>query len=387
MNKNQIGKNLSYVRHFNQGLVLKKLLIHGPSSRNELSMSLGLTKMTITNIVTDLLDHNIVSEEICNPVGSACRKIGIISLNSDVLYAIGVHVSHSNVCCSIADITGNLLERCETILNAKTTRQTLTSTITTHIQYFLQKYNDRLIVGIGVASIGLVDSKHGSVLSSTNFYDISDWNIGQELTAKFSLPVYVTNDMKAAALAEYYYGSKRRFSSFVYMGISNGIGAGIIANDELFEGGDGYNGSVGHMSINRDGPLCPCGNKGCLELYTSVPSALNISGCKTWKDFLQLFEAVELPPVAERFLDDLSIGLTSLVNIFNPEAIFIGHSGAYLNNYCFERLRISVNASSLIRSVHKVEVLPSSLSERISYLSAIAPIFSRLLSGEISLPQ
>ena len=98
MNKNQIGKNLSYVRHFNQGLVLKKLLIHGPSSRNELSMSLGLTKMTITNIVTDLLDHNIVSEEICNPVGSACRKIGIISLNSDVLYAIGVHVSHSNVC-------------------------------------------------------------------------------------------------------------------------------------------------------------------------------------------------------------------------------------------------------------------------------------------------
>lgn len=100
-----------------------------------------------------------------------------------------------------------------------------------------------------------------------------------------------------------------------------------------------------------------------------------------------MFEAVELPPVAERFLDDLSIGLTSLVNIFNPEAIFIGHSGAYLNNYCFERLRISVNASSLIRSVHKVEVLPSSLSERISYLSAIAPIFSRLLSGEISLPQ
>lgn len=387
MIKYQTGKNLTYLRQFNQGLVLKNLLIHGPSSRHALSVSLGLTKMTITNIVNDLLDRNIVIEVDCEVPSSASRKAGCISLNPGVLYAIGVHVYRDSVCCSIVDIAGNLLERRETVLNAKTTRQTLTAAIKAHIGQFLQQYSDKLIIGIGVASIGLVDSKRGVVISTTNFYDIADWNIGEELSSAFSLPVYVINDMKAAALAEHYYGAERSFCSFIYMGISTGIGAGIILNGELFEGGSGYNGSIGHVSINRDGPLCPCGNRGCLELYTSVPNVLRNSHCRTWSEFLQLFDAVELSPVAEQFLTDLSVALTSLTNIFNPEAIFIGHEGARLNDYCFEKLRIAVNTSSLIRNVRKVEIMPSSLNGRIGYLNAIAAIFSRLLSGEIPLPQ
>ena len=109
MIKYQTGKNLTYLRQFNQGLVLKNLLIHGPSSRHALSVSLGLTKMTITNIVNDLLDRNIVIEVDCEVPSGASRKAGCISLNPGVLYGIGVHVYRDSVCCSIVDIAGNLL--------------------------------------------------------------------------------------------------------------------------------------------------------------------------------------------------------------------------------------------------------------------------------------
>ena len=95
-----------------------------PLLRHALSVSLGLTKMTITNIVNDLLDRNIVIEVDCEVSSGASRKAGCISLNPGVLYGIGVHVYRDSVCCSIVDIAGNLLERRETVLNAKTTRQT-----------------------------------------------------------------------------------------------------------------------------------------------------------------------------------------------------------------------------------------------------------------------
>lgn len=386
MSKNQAGKNLTYLRQANQGLVLKNLLIQGSSSRQELSSSLGLTKMTITNIVNDLLARNIVGEMTNETASGIGRKPSRIFLNSNALFAIGVHVSRASVCSFVTDITGNLVERIETPLNAKTTRQSLTAAVKEHIHIFLNNHGSKPIIGIGVASIGLVDSKKGVVVSTTNFYDISDWSIGPEIRAEFSLPVYVVNDMKAAALAEYYYGNEKSFSSFAYLGLTSGIGSGIILNGELFEGGDGFTGAIGHMSIHKDGPLCPCGNRGCLELYASVPNVLKSAGCETWDDFLHLFDDADLNPAAERFIADLGVALTNIVNIFNPEAIFLGHEGAQLGSYCYEKLRIAVNASSLTRTIRKVEILPSSLNEKVRYLDAIAAIVSPLLSGEIALP-
>ena len=124
---------------------------------------------------------------------------------------------------------------------------------------------------------------------------------------------------------------------------------------------------------------------GCMEMYLSVPVILKKAGLLRWEDFLTFCEREPENPILEQFLEDIGVALVTLANLFDPQAIIVGHEGAMLNTHCFQRMQEILNERAITRRLRRITVHPSSLSERISYLNAPAVVFSRLFLGEFKL--
>jgi glucokinase len=128
---------------------------------------------------------------------------------------------------------------------------------------------DGTIAGIGIGAPGPVDYKHGILRFAPNLPGWKNVPLRETLLDKFNVPVFVGNDADVAALGEHRFGAGRGVSDIIYMTISTGIGGGMIFNNRLFTGGNGLGGEIGHMVMDLTGPLCGCGNNGCLEVMAS----------------------------------------------------------------------------------------------------------------------
>ena len=128
------------------------------------------------------------------------------------------------------------------------------------------------IDAVGVSFGGPVDTGRGIVLQSHHVEGWEGLPLAAELGATFHCPVYLENDANAVALGEYRYGAGRGARTVVYITVSTGIGGGIVLEGELWRGSHGVAGEVGHMVVRPGGPLCTCGNRGCLESLASGPS-------------------------------------------------------------------------------------------------------------------
>lgn len=144
----------------------------------------------------------------------------------------------------------------------------------------LCKQNKLAPIAIGMGLPGNIDSINGVCKLSPNLFGWKNIHVGKILSKKFEVPVKIGNDVRIAALGEARFGAGMKFSSFLFMAIGTGIGGGIIINKSLWVGAHNSAGEIGHITIEPDGPLCNCGNRGCLEALASGPaiSAMAASG-------------------------------------------------------------------------------------------------------------
>lgn len=124
--------------------------------------------------------------------------------------------------------------------------------------------------GLGVGSPGTLDLQNGVVLFSPNLPGWRDIPLRRMIEEDIGLPCVLDNDANVAALAEHWAGAGKGASSLVLLTLGTGIGAGIVLDGRIWHGGNGVAGEVGHVSINPDGPVCGCGNRGCFEVYASA---------------------------------------------------------------------------------------------------------------------
>ncbi len=380
------AKNLTYLRALNQGAILKALLLGEDVTKQELARRTGLTAMSISNITNELLEKGILAERQEGiKKDSPGRRAVALEIVPKRLLAIGVSISRRHLRCALVDLCGNVLELRSHRHPAGLTSQSLQQQIFADVQVLLNCAPREHILGIGVSCIGLVDMRQKSVAATTDFYGIKDWPIGRILEEEFDLPCIVAEDMNAAGLAEHYYGAAGELSDFIYLGLTYGLGAGVISNSKLLEGNRGFCGEVGHTTLYADGKACGCGNCGCAEMYLSVGALLARAGLKEWEQFAALTEKSPQDPVVQTVARDLSTLLVNIVNCYDTQAILIGHEGALLSGSFFEQLHEEVNRRILARAVKKVSILPSVLPDRIHALSGAAVIFSRLFGGEFRL--
>lgn len=381
------GRNLAYLRATNQGTLLKTILLSGSCTRLDLASALNLTAMSISFITSDLLEKGILCEVIDDTRSNVPgRHSAKLSLVPEKVTAIGISISRSIVRVTLTDLLGTIMYNQKTFLDETTTSASLTEFLIESVQKILDLFPRDNILGIGISSIGIVDTRQGMLSETTNFFGISDWPIANILQEHFQMTTYILEDMKASALAEFYFGSAKNYSDFVYLGITNGIGVGVLANGKLFEGHSGFAGEIGHVTLYNHGEKCPCGNVGCAEMYLSIPVILKKAGLSRWIDFLAFCEREPDNPILAQFIDDVGTVLVTIANLFDPQAIIIGHEGSMLNHDCYQKMQEFLSARAVTRRLHHITVRPSSLfDDRIAYLNAPAVIFSRLFQGDFKL--
>lgn len=255
-------------RSHNRSLVLQMLYHRGEMSRADLSRETGLTRVTISDLVGECIADGIVREIGVREAAGPGKPPIVIDIDRDGHQIIGVDLSGTDSFQgAVLNLDGEMLHRRTVSLPVDVGAEQAYAGVVRLVRELIADA-DRPVLGIGVGSPGVVRTD-GTVLSAPNL-SWSDLPLEQRMHEEFALPVLVRNDANAAVLAEYTFGAAR--SDLMLIRIGRGVGAGLIAGGQAIIGGRFAAGEIGHVVTGTDeGPLCACGNRGCLEAWVSVP--------------------------------------------------------------------------------------------------------------------
>lgn len=316
--------NQEMIRENNRCLVLKYLVNHPPVSRAELAKQLKLTKATISNIVQELLEQNLILE-----IGSAQTALGrkpiLLEFQKNCGYALAIDVRPNHIITLSANLKG---EDCKVKEYPFQKNEPLLPVLTDIISRQIEEHSKSPygIIGITVGIYGVVNKNK---IVFTPYYPLPKPDLGQILENKFHLPVMVENESNLSVLGESAFHSGCK--NMIHINVHDGIGMGILIDGHLYKGRDGYAGELGHTILFPDGKSCPCGNRGCLEQYASEKAILEeYAKMKnqentTIDEFLadyhkKIPEALEM---MELFVKYMSIGINNIINSFNTDLIVL----------------------------------------------------------------
>ncbi len=297
-----------------------RLLREKPHSRADLSRETGLTRAAITGIVDGLITDGLVIEgEI--PTTSKGRRPTMLHLAPNAYYSIGIDISRQGVeLCFLDFDTHSVFERA---WSRDIDRETVIDEIVDTVEKASKSFR---FLGIGVVAPGPVDCIDGRILEPSGLDAFHGFCVS-ELEERLGLPTILKKDTSALAIAE-----KTRIgtdASFLILLADHGLGGGYVYNGRIFERRGGFGCEIGHLSIDTNGPLCACGNRGCAEMYASVPSALARARSElydvSWEELNLLAEGGD--KTALRILSDqadaLACACVSSVNLLEPERIVL----------------------------------------------------------------
>lgn len=385
------GYNNNNLKYRNRGIVLQ-LIANAPISRADITKRIGLTRMAITNIVGELIEDGYIKEGEAEENLNVGRNPIMLDISNNSPVAVGVYIGRNSLYSILTDIKLNGLYIDEIKLekneNQKTLEEKLYIILDRVFKYHKNKLSNRRIMGIGISSIGPFDPVDGILLNPRDFYDITNFPIKELITKKYKMPVYCENDMNAAALAEFLKGEGKNCNSFLYLGITNGIGAGIIVNRHLYGKDSVSVGEIGHMSIDYQGPVCNCGNRGCLEVFATMPIILErLKEAVGGKDIaITDFDELSNDPACNEVFTDvaekLSVALVNAVNLLDPECIVVGHEGVFLPQVYLKQIQEKIEKRILSSGYKNISVVHSAFSIGAPLFGSAAIILNRLFSGE-----
>ena len=392
-NKNAVGSNNSDLTEMNRSAIVKILQQRDVCSRAEIAKITGLTQASITKITAVLIEMGIVSEVGTIKGNGNRRSIGL-RLNAEEKQVIGVKFSRHMFAVGVFDISGKLYMMRETEFELEQdTREVLTD-MKNQIHETLKKYKN--VVAIGLALPGPYIREEGRIAMVTSMPKWHDINFIDEFKNEFNKPLFIEQDANAGALAEWWFGNHGRpLNTLAYFLAGEGVGSGIVENDNLLLGMQGVASEVGHISIDVNGPRCECGNYGCLELYCcasamlerakqEMPALMN----KKYKNRAEacgdVFEEARMGnrkacKVVDEIARYLAYGCVTLINAYNPDIIVIGDIISMGGDLLITTIKETVQARVIPEMYEKVKIEFSKLSVDPTLYGAAAIATDRLL--------
>lgn len=239
-------------------------------------------------------------------------------------------------------------------------------------------YNDNYYEAIGISATGQVSSNEGCIIyDKGNIPNYSGIRFKDIITQKYNKPVYMENDVNAAAIGEKYYGAAKQEKDFICLTYGTGVGGAIVINNELYRGLRGVAGEIGHIITHSEGLPCACGLNGCYERYAStnalIKKAQVINPClKSGKEIFELLNEgnVEIKKVIDSWIDEIIYGLVSLVHIFNPACILLG-GGIMDQQYITEQINVKIK-ERVMSSFTPVRVIAAQLGNNAGIYGMVA---------------
>lgn len=353
--ENEIG-NVQLMQKINRQKVLECIRVAGSISRASLAKSTGLSPSSVTNIVSYLLEKKLVIETGTIESGDVGRKATNLRFNHSHYSIISIYIESTKLEIAYTDLIGNVVYIKETLFDRLMKESEILDLIrkeTFHLIKQKNKYLDAEIIGMGIAISGLVQEE-GGILLSTNMR----WKetfFKKQFEDIFNLPVYIQNVSKTKAIWTIREYIKEDEKNVVFIDFKAGIGIISIYEHKVIEA---VTGEFGHTTVIKDGPLCFCGNSGCLETVSSSDYAiskclelLKDNKCKILKkiidiekkelDFDMLVDAFNKGDdcVKELFIECgeyIGIGIANIINTFNPQKIIIDGNGMLKSQFIYE---------------------------------------------------
>lgn len=379
------GRSLPDTKADNLGVVLEALRKLQPISRSALAGATGLTAATITHLVDDLSELGLLLETP-DDTARVGRRPSLLSLNTGRGQIIGLELSRSSVRAIRSNLAGEILAVAAQPFRPASPLDSNLEQLARLIGFVLDPALPLLGIGVGVP--GPVDSERGFVLEPPHFGGWQQVPLAQLLSARFQAPCWLDDDARVAALGERWYGAGQQVGTLLYISLRSGIGAGLILGDRMFRGSHELAGEIGHTTIDVDGPLCECGNRGCVETLLSVPALLEWARGQglSVRDIAELHLLAEAgDPVARRVKERayrlLAAVLVNAVNHYDPALIVLGGSLVQGWPELTAEVARAVQGRSFGFLSKDVRIVQSLLGENATCLGAAALGIGHVLQG------
>jgi len=382
----QITWNQQVVKRNNKSLVLQIIKEQSPLSRADIAGRLGLNKSTVSSLVSELIEEELINETGPGESSGGRRPVMLL-FNNEAGFSIGIDIGVNYLLGVLTDLSGKIIEE-KNIPLTKLSYHEVINQVTKIAKEFIDsapksRYG---VVGIGIAVPGIVD-KIGNVLLAPNL----DWNnkdLKVTIEERIKLPVMIENEANAGAYGEMRFGSGQDYANMVYISAGIGIGVGLILKGELYRGINGFSGESGHMTIDFNGRKCSCGRKGCWEAYASE-HALLTQASKRFQGEVTLEELISLASddneVNTIFKDVgmyLGYGISNLINSLNPEQVIIGNRISMAKDLVTEALNDAIKQQTLVYHQEQLQINFSKLSVYSSALGVAAFVIENFFKEE-----
>lgn len=386
------------VKNVNKHAVLDLIrFTPGGISRAELAQRMDLSRSAMTIIVNDLLDSKVIRETESRTKQSGRPPI-ILEVNSSKGHVIGIDMGATHISIILTDFSARVIDEIEVPFSIADGPSTCINHANSLIENILIKNNLTLqdIHAIGLGVPGPIDIQTGMVYVPPIMPGWDGFPIQQYLENKWGLPISLNNDSELGALGEWAYGVGRGENHLAYIKVGSGIGSGLLFNGQIYKGATGSAGEIGHLTLVENGPLCDCGNSGCLEALAGGKAIarqakeLIKKGERTiLSDMgpIELLTAREVSSAARR--GDLvaqniiansgryiGIAIAGLVNLFNPQIVVVGGGMSQAGDLLLQPIRDAVAQRSLKASARTVKINTAVLRRRSSGMGAISQALS-----------
>ncbi len=366
------------IRDINSTLVLETIINTKPISRAAISKKLGLTKATISTIVQDLINKDLVIE-----IGSDDTDLGrkpiLLSFNKKAGYVISIDIGVETISALLTDLEG---EDCS-LKQIKTPKanENIVQVLSSLIESMKPAGTDTTYGLVGI-SLGIHGVVYNNKVSFTPYYDLAGIDLADELEQHFHTPIFLQNEANLSVLGE-------KTFMFDYPNIANisvhsGIGLGLLINNSLYTGYNGRAGEFGHTIVEVDGKECPCGNHGCLEQYVSERALLREFAKRKGLadvDFEILSSMYQTGDkdaiyIIDKFIKYMSVCINNVLNAYNPDIVIINSS--FTNFFPGLTKLIEQSLSSRMNSV--THIVPSALQDSSILLGGISVVIKNFLA-------
>lgn len=361
--------NVQSMRQANRQLVLAAIRASDFTSRTEVARLTSLAKPTVGAIVEELLSEGLVEEAgLDGETGGVGRKAKLLRFNNLSSAYLGVEFGVGRVRIAVADALGKIRTTIDESVNTHTPELAFQATVVL-IKSALRRVRVPMnrVNAIGVTLPGIIDQKNGSCLLAPSL-GWKDTPLRGYFESKFRKPTVLQNIKDAGAAAEGHLGAAQSVENYLWLYLGSGVGAGVVIEGRPFFGSHGFSGEIGHCRVcETDGELCQCGRRGCLETIASGPAILRWlrkQGCPLDEDAAYRAALAGQSPARdaiERAGRSLGIGLSYLVNLFNPELVILGGSVALSGPLLLSSTESSLMEHSLM--TNQVSLVLSELDE------------------------
>lgn len=364
--------------------VVRAVRMAGSLTQAEIARGTGLSAATVSNIVRELKDGGTVE---VTPTSAGGRRARSVSLSGDAGIVIGVDFGHTHLRVAVGNLAHQVLAEESEPLDVDASSAQGFGRAEQLVKRLIETtgISPGKVIGVGLGVPGPIDVESGTLGSTSILPGWTGINPSEELAARLGVPVYVDNDANLGALGELVWGSGRGVKDLAYIKVASGVGAGLVIDGHIYRGPGGTAGEIGHITLDESGPVCRCGNRGCLETFTAARYVLPLLRPSHGPD-LTMERVVQLAregdPGCRRVIGDvgrhIGSGVANLCNLLNPSRVVLGGSLAEAGELVLAPIRDSVSRYAIPSAGRQLSVLPGALGARAEVLGALALVLSEM---------